>query len=339
MWGTWVWHLARGELRQCIDLAQETMAWAEAGHVRGIRSEAHHLPAATMHYRGHFAPARGHSAQAVALGDDLERCRIWSGFTGQYSAVANRCYLFLPLWHLGFPDQALRLSEESVALARTIAHPYSLAYALHHMGWLYLQGRLGAKLSAAAQEQLAISAEQGFALWHATGTFFQGAGMLLQGKPQEAIPLLLKGLQAFRAGGMGLWLTCQYSTLADAYMQAGRWEDSRQALDEALIHAEKNDERCHEAELHRQRGELFLAESPHRAAAAEDCFRQAIETARGQQSRAWELRATMSLARLWQRQGRRDDARAALAAVYDTYTEGFTTPDLIDAATLLEAPA
>ena len=123
--------------------------------------------------------------------------------------------------------------------------------------------------------------------------------------------------------------------LGDAYTQSGRFEDAHQALDEGLAVAEKNDDRCQEAELHRLKGELLLAESPDQAAAAEDCFRRAIETARRQQSKAWELRATMSLARLWQRQGRRDEARAALAAVYGTYTEGFTTPDLVEAGALL----
>ena len=91
--------------------------------------------------------------------------------------------------------------------------------------------------------------------------------------------------------------------------------------------------------MHRLKGELLLAESPDQIAAAEDCFRRATETAVRQQSKGWELRATMSLARLWQRQGRRDDARAALAAVYSTYTEGFTTPDLVEAGALLEALA
>jgi predicted ATPase len=138
---------------------------------------------------------------------------------------------------------------------------------------------------------------------------------------------------------MNLCLPYQYGTLADAYIQAGRWDDARQALSEALILVDKNDERCQEAELHRQKGELLLAELADQVAAAEECFRQAIETARRQQSRAWELRATMSLARLWQRQGRRDEARAALAAVCGTYTEGFTTPDLVDATALLDSLA
>jgi predicted ATPase len=125
--------------------------------------------------------------------------------------------------------------------------------------------------------------------------------------------------------------------LGDAYTQSARFEDAHQALGEGLAVAEKNDDRSHEAELHRLKGELLLAESADEAA-AEGHFHQAIETARRQQSRAWELRATMSLARLRlrQRQGRRNEARAALAAIYGTYTEGFKTPDLVDAAALLE---
>jgi predicted ATPase len=145
----------------------------------------------------------------------------------------------------------------------------------------------------------------------------------------------VKGLDGFRATGAELSLPFQLSTLGEAYTQAGRFKDACRTLDEGLALGEKHDERCQEAELQRLKGELLLAEAPDEAAGAEDCFRQAIETARRQQSRAWELRATMSLARLWQREGRRDEARAALAAVYGTFTEGFTTPDLVDAAAQL----
>jgi predicted ATPase len=134
-------------------------------------------------------------------------------------------------------------------------------------------------------------------------------------------------------------LTYQFSSLGETYLQAGRFDDARQALDDGLALAEKNDERCYEAEMRRLKGELLLTESSDQDVAAENCFRQAIETARRQQSRAWELRATTHLARLWQRQGRSDEARRELAAIYDTYTEGFTTPDLIDAQTLLESLA
>jgi predicted ATPase len=163
--------------------------------------------------------------------------------------------------------------------------------------------------------------------------------MLHQGKLEEAIPLIRKGIHAWRATGAELILPVQLSALGDACTQARRFEDARLALDEGLAIAQKNDERFQEAELHRLEGELFLAESPDQTAAAEETLRQAIETAQHQRSRGWELRATMSLSRLWQQQGRHDEARAALAAVYDTYMEGFMTPDLVDAAALLRALA
>jgi predicted ATPase len=127
--------------------------------------------------------------------------------------------------------------------------------------------------------------------------------------------------------------------LGNAYMQLGQFDAAHKALDEGLAVAEQNDDRCHEAELHRLKGEVLLAESLDRSSDADACFHRAIELARYQHSKGWELRATMSQARLWQRQGRREDARIALAAIYGKYTEGFTTPDLVDARGLLESLA
>ena len=123
--------------------------------------------------------------------------------------------------------------------------------------------------------------------------------------------------------------------LEEAYTQAGRFEDAFATLNEALAVVDKNDDRFHEAELHRLKGELLLVATANQGVEAEVSFRRAIDIARRQHSKSWELRATVSLARLWQRQGRREEAQAALAAVYSSYTEGFTTPDLIDARTLL----
>jgi predicted ATPase len=186
---------------------------------------------------------------------------------------------------------------------------------------------------------MAVATEQGFPFWHALGTLHKGAGMLQQGQREESLALLLKGFAAFRATGAEIRVPSYLGMLGDAYAQLARFEDAHRVLDEALAVAEKNDSRNHEAELHRLRGELLLAESPDRLSDAEACFREAIETARRQQSKGWELRATISLARLWQRQGRRGDAGAALAAVYGTYVEGFTTPDLVEAKGLLESLA
>ena len=136
----------------------------------------------TMLYRADFAGARDSFATAVAEYDDRERTKFWAAHTSHNAGVTIRCNLAVSLWHLGYPDQALKVNREMCQLAREIGHPFSLAYALHHTGWLYQFCRLGAEVQTAAEEEIAIATEQGFALWHATGTFFKGAGMLLQGR-------------------------------------------------------------------------------------------------------------------------------------------------------------
>jgi len=297
--------------------------------------EARVAPAATLFYRGDFAACRKYCEEAIEQYEDLEQCRIWSGKTGQNAAVVSRCYLFLALWHLGYADRALKVNDEMIILARQIGHPFSLAHGLHFSSWLYQYSRLGDKLRAAAMEENAIATDQGFALWRATGTFFNGAGMALQGEHSGALPLLEKGLQSFRAIAAALTVPGQLGILAEAYTKAGRLVEARQAIDQGLALAEKHDDRSHEAELHRLNGELSLWEEKG-PSAVEDRFRKAIAIAQGQQSKAWELRATISLARLLQQQGREGEAKVVLATIYSAFTEGFETPDLVSAKELLQ---
>ncbi|HTU19450.1 MAG TPA: protein kinase [Gemmataceae bacterium] len=336
--GIWEWHTVRAELQLCMDLAAEGMEFAKQHNDPGMMMEALFMAGTTLLYRADFSAARDRFATAVAEYDDRARTKFWADHTSHNAGVTCRSGLAVSLWHLGYPDQALKINREMCQLAREIGHPFSVAYALHHSAWLCQQCRLGAEVRTAAEEEIAIATEQGFALWSATGTFFKGAGMLAQGEPEAAMPYLLKGLQALRASGTQLTLPIQQSILAEAYARIGRFEEAWQNLDEALALVDKNDERFQEAELHRLKGEL-LSELPDQGLAAESCFRQAIETARRQHSRAWELRATMSLAHLWQHQDRREEARSTLADVYGTYTEGFTTPDLVDAKALLQSLA
>jgi serine/threonine protein kinase/tetratricopeptide (TPR) repeat protein len=338
MLGMWEWRIVRGDLRLGMDLAGQGMALAERLEDPGILMEALFMPGVTMFYRARFADARACYEKALAGYDDRERTKFWTAYTGHNAGVTHRCYLALALWHLGYPDQARAVDREARELARTIGHAFTLGHAVDFTAFLCHYCRLGAEVRAAAEEEIAIGTEQGFQLWQALGTLHKGAGLLLEGRREEALGVLLKGFSAFRATGAEVRVPAYLGMLGDVYTQSGRFADARKALNEGLAVAEKNDDRCHEAELHRLQGELLLAESPDEAA-AEGYFRQAIETARAQQSRAWELRATMSLARLRQRQGRRNEARLALAAIYDTYTEGFTTPDLMDAAALLDSLA
>jgi predicted ATPase len=336
MLGTWEWRLVRGDVRLCVDLAADGMALAERLNDPGPLMEALFMRGVTMFYRAQFADARTHHEKALSTYDDGERTKFWTAYTGHNASVTHRCYLALALWHLGYPDRARQLARETCELARTVGHAFSLGHAVDFAAFLYHYCRLGAEVRAAAEDEVALAAKQGFQLWHALGTLHAGAGMLPEGRPAEALPLLLKGFAAFRGTGAELRVPCYLGMLADAYTQCQRFEDAHQALSEALAVAEKTDDRSHEAELHRLQGELLLAESGDQAAAAENCFQQALATARRQQSKAWELRAMLSLARLWQRQGRPGEAREALGAVYHSYSEGFATPDLVDARALLE---
>jgi predicted ATPase len=335
--GIWEWHTVRGNLRLCMDLATEGMEFSTRLNNPGMLMEASFMAGETLLYRGEFTDAHDCFAYAVANYDDRERTKQWSAYTGHDAGITHRSNLAVALWHLGYPDQALKINREMLQLAREIGHPFSLAYALHHTAWFFQYCRLGSEVQTAAEEAIAISTAQGFALWHATGTFFKGAGMFLQGDRAKGLALLLQGLAAFRASGAELTLSCQLGFVGEACAQFRRFRDAHQVIDEGIELAEKNDERCQEAELHRLKGELLLAESTEPEVAAEACFRQAIAIAQRQQSKAWALRATMSLARLWQRQDRPKVARDVLAEVYDTYTEGFTTPDLMDARALLDA--
>jgi predicted ATPase len=333
MWGVVLWRLVRAELGLCPALASEAVALAERADDPGMLMEALFLPALTSVFRGEFAAARAHCTRALEL-DDRDRTLAWAAVTGEDSGVAHRCYLSVAMWHLGPADQALRINQEAVALARAIGQPFTMAFALEHRAWLCNQCRLAAEAKAVAEEEIAIATEQGFAHWLASATLFRADSLVHQGRGAEAVPLLERGLDDLRAMGSKVGVTLHLGFLGTAYTQAGRFDDGARALDEALALAEKTDERYYEPELRRLMGELLLAQSSDHAG-AEGYFQQAIETARRQKSRAWELRATVSLAALWQQQSRIEQARDALAAIYGTYTEGFTTPDLVDAKALL----
>ncbi len=338
MLGMWEWRLVRGDLRPCVDLAADGMTFARQLDDPGILMEALLMPGATSFYRGQFADARASCEKAVTDYDDRQRTKFWTAYTGHNAGITQRCYLALALWHLGYPDQALELDRQTRELARSIGHAFSLGHAVDFAACLAHYCRFAPQLEAAADEEIAIGKEQGFQIWHALGTIHKGAGMLLQGRPADALPVLLKGFKSFRATGAELRVPYYFGVLGDAYTQSAAFADAHKALEDGLAAAEKNDDRFQEAELYRLSGELLLAES-HDLAGAEECFARALKIARQQQSRAWELRSTMSLARLWQRQGRHADARTALAAVYGAYTEGFTTPDLVVAKSLLDSLA
>ena len=201
MWGNFAYHIVRGDFRICSELADETLVFGEHFQDPGILMEALFLKGLTRLYRGDFAGARDCCARAIEEFDDRERTAFWARLVGEDAGITHRCYLALALWHLGFADRALALNQEMVQLARSINHPFSLEYALHHTGWLHQHCRLGAKAQAAGDEQIRIATEQAFLFWHASGTLYSASGMLLQGRLDQGIRLLQNGLHAYRATG------------------------------------------------------------------------------------------------------------------------------------------
>lgn len=334
MRGNFAFHIVRGRFRHCTDLATEMLKLGQRQNDPGLLMESLFLKGLTKLYRGDFRGAHPCLERALADFDDRERTAYWSAFTGEDSGVTVRCYLALACWYLGYVDRAFRVNVEARELARVVGQPFNIGYALHHTGRLYQNGRQGVETQAAGEEEVAIAEEQGFPLWEATGTLFTAAGLLLQKKLEPGLRMFRQGLEAYRATGAALGVPYYLCILAEALMHLKRHEEARQALEEALSLAESYDERFHQAELYRVDGDLRLAESKDEGG-AEDCYRKAIDVARRQGSRTWELRATLSLARLWHEQGLRDKAFARLRSIFGEFQEGLNSPDLMDASALL----
>jgi predicted ATPase len=190
-----------------------------------------------------------------------------------------------------------------------------------------------------AEEAIILATEQGFPFWVAWGTILHGGALVEHGQGTERIVQIRQGLAAYLATGGEMERPYYLALLAEAYGTIGQPKEGLGVLREALAVVDITGERWWEAELHRLKGELLLALSTDNAAEVEACFRQALAIARRQQAKSLELRAAMSLSRLWQQQGKRDEARALLAPVYGWFTEGFDTADLHETRALLEALA
>jgi predicted ATPase len=247
-----------------------------------------------------------------------------------------RTLLALSLWFLGYPDQALWRSHEALTLAQS-SDPFRLYYALVRAGQLH---RLRREVHAARERfeaALALAAEQVLAQWLPISRCDWGWALAAQGQHEEGIGQMCQGIAALRATGAKLSLPGLLVRLAEAYGNSGLAQEGLRLLAEALAVMEATGERHHEAALYRIKGELLLQQAVPDAPQAEACFQQALDVARRQQAKSWELRAALSLARLWQQQGKRGEARELLAPIYGWFTEGFDTAALQDARALLDA--
>ena len=286
-------------------------------------------------YTGNLVLARTHFDKAIELYDRVEHRPLATRF-GQDSEVAILAYRSRILWLLGYPDVAQADAECSLKSAREIGQAATLMFALAITSFTQILCGNYATATANAQELSALAEEKGALLWKAANMINQGGVWSLSGKASKAIQLMTSSIAAYQSTGATIHLPWYLSYLATAYVELGLFDDARRCLGEAMTAAEATKEKWCEAEVHRIAGEIALKSPERDAADAQTHFERALTVARQQQAKSWELRAAMSMARLWRSQGNPQQARELLAPVYGWFTEGFDTRDLKEAKALLE---
>jgi class 3 adenylate cyclase/predicted ATPase len=341
LFGLWGFHLALGESRTARGLAEQLVDLAQQQPDSAPVVQAHYALGTTLLFLGEFVPARAHVEQGSGLYDLQQHRSLAFLYGGVDPQVECLSYAALIRWYLGYADQALERIPAVLAFAQELAHPFSLTFALFHAAELHYLRRDGHATQERAAAMTALSRDQGFSEALALGTILQGWALAAQGQAEEGIALLHQGLAALQAIGTELGRTYFLAMLAEAYGKEGKAKEGLTVLAEALAQVEKTEERFYEAELYRLRGTLTLqskvsSPKPQVEEEAKACFLKAIDIARRQQAKSLELRAVMSLARLWQQQGKQKEAHALLSEVYGWFTEGFDTKDLQEAKALLD---
>jgi predicted ATPase len=338
LWGLCLFRIARGEMQTALDLSGQLLGLAQRAEDPGLLLQAHYALGRAHAVLGDWASAKTHFEQAIANYDRRQHGSQAFLYGGHDPCVSSMGYAALSLWMLGYPEQALQRGREALVLGRELGHPASLGQAQVLVTLLRQYRRDVTETLELAEELQGLAADQGLLFHLAAASVLRGWALVERGRSEEGMAQIRQG---FDTGGPTRAHLRAHSLalLAEAWGKGGNFAEGLAVLAKALTGVEETGSRFYEPELHRLKGEFLLALDPENPAEAEACFRQAVAVARRHQAKSLELRATMSLARFWQRQGRRDEARAMLAAVYGTFTEGFTTPDLVDAAAQLTSLA
>jgi predicted ATPase len=328
------YHAVRGELDLALRLDEDLLRLSSQYEDSGGLVLGHYSAGRDLMLGGRFASSRSHLEEVLTVYDPVPH-RSLVRQAGFHPHVDAHAALGIVLFCLGYPDQALRESNAGIAESRRLAHPPSLAVSLN-MGTLplWLVGD-DAALEERADELSALATEQGFSSWRALGTIYRGWLKVKNGDVTEGISLLRSGSIASRSTGADVWRPYHIALLAAACEIAGQIEEALVQLDDALQVVERTGVRWMAAELNRHKGKLLLGQGDSDAAGQVYC--KALSIAREQEAKLWELRAAVSLARLWRNQGMTTEARELLAPVYGWFAEGFGTPDLKEAKALLEA--
>ena len=337
--GLWHAYGTRGDYQTRRALGEQLLRLAQRLHDPDLRLEAHHALWTTLLSGGELVTARPHLAQGMQLYDPQRHRTHAALYSGHDPGVCCRMQTAHSLWLLGYPDQAAASIQAALVLAQQLAHPLSLTMALRWAAVLHYLRREVSLTQARAEASMTIATDQGFPQQVAIAAPLRGWALAVSGRAEEGIAQIQQGVAAFRATGATRDFPAHLALLAEASAQAGRTTEGLEALAEALTGVTTSGAPWWEAELHRLKGALLLQRSVPQPAEAEACFQQALAVAGDQQAKSLELRAAMSLSRLWQQQGKRQEAYDLLAPVYGWFTEGFATLDLQDAKVLLDALA
>jgi predicted ATPase len=372
LYGLWRYYNTRGKGDLARESGEQLVVLAQRQDDAALLLLARQALGSTLYFMGEFALARPYLEAAKDFHDDNQHRALALRY-GTAPAVQCLAYGAQAMWFLGYPTQARHWAREAIRLAQRLTHSHSEAMAVYYTARLEVLRRDAETAYERAQAAISLSTEQGFASFRAMATFMQGWARVEQGHKHEGLEQMHEGLRAIAATGNDVARPLVLGVLAEVHSQAGQCDAGWSCVTEALAAVEESGRRDYEAELHRLRGELTLAQSqaslgqvktsqdksedtdprpltPDPQGEAERCFWKAIEIAQQQQAKSLELRATVSLARLWQQQAAQselrntdhvsraklDEAHQMLSEIYGWFTEGFDTKDLQEAKALLE---
>jgi predicted ATPase len=316
------------------ELASHFLALAERQGTTAPLLIAHRITGTSLLLTGDIAESRAHHDQAITLYDPAEHRPLAMRFGGVDARVAILSYRSWALWLLGYPEAALADAEQALKDARETGQAAALMYALFHASFTHIHCAKYAAANGEADELVALVHEKGAFFWKAHGVLLQGCLLALTGKASEAVQMISAGITALRATGTTSIIPSHLSYLAMTHAEIGQFDDAWRCIRGAMTAVETTKERRFDAEVHRIAGEIARKSPEPDAAKAESYFDRALTVARQQQAKSWELRASMSLARLWRDQGKLQQARDLLAPVCGWFTEGFDTRDLKEAKAL-----
>ena len=318
------------------DVAIHEIWLAERVEDHGFMIEAHHLGWSALCFSGDFQTAQKHAEEGIARYNRDRDHQLTYVYSGHDPGMCCRAFGSLSLGQLGYPDRALQLCGDGLALAESLEHPFTVAIALWATGILHQLRREPEAVGEAGERMVSYCVEKGLPPLVPLGEVFVGDALARQGNYREGSKLMRTGVDKLQSTHTMFSVPSFYPALAEAYAHDGHASDAMAAIEEGLALALAGGDHFSLPEMHRVKAKLLLSQSADNRAAAEAAYKEAIKAARRQQARFLELRAATDLARLWSENKQREAATDMLKRAYGVFTEGFDTPDLRDAKALLD---